>query len=782
MKFFINLAILFLILPNNLVWARDVDDTFKSSLADFLNINKFSSLKVCEANPRANDRDCPAVVVDSYKDIYTRGTAGVINQIVSNGELKNPRSVCASSAKEVSGIKTEELNMALASRFPGTVQLSQISGKCNQSINDEKGNLAANFMAYDFQFKTNAIAAALTDLLNSDAQIKSMKIVNNDTKTNCQEIKIESVRKHCEELNGCSQISSKKLFLLKKAEVAQALTTLQEINNDYNNQISILLKEKNPANREKIKVLEETRKLTIEEFKKFNPLIAGDKFKKLLKESVPSKAGVTPKPLSDIEIGQALIEQLSVSQDNIKAKIKDFIGAYNCLIGNSSKCDNFNDIIKQSKFYNHDGGNNVKGTIGIVGPVANFYQCTASVKDSRDSADKVLNESLISAALTVTPMVVVSGARLGLSVARIATLKRAENITAAVLDIEKGANAASLGANVLYGGHQTKEIFEQCKEEHKRLDDLGNNPKGMSCGSIDNIMVSKAISSSCTTQALLSAAALTPLAAPQIFKLARLAKIPKSAGDFLRNQNRLGKSLTASEEAVILGELKARPLKTILENGISPENAQFAENALARIYKQETLSAEEYMRLSTLVKNSDSPLLAITQQNNVKDILKSGRLWGNTEGSVYASSRPIVTTFDKIKTGHLGNGEGTFIFAPPASSLFKPHEIDGAYSALKNAAGQYKGPFGDIVIEKFTEQMVNGKPVIIITKARRADPNIGEVLHAGTNIAALKLAGRKYVLENVANAGVTSAGYGAAKAAGLNPDEKISRLIDELED
>lgn len=716
----------------------------------------------CQAQALAHEEECPEVLKETYQDIYRMGTVGFINKVVSDGALKNPRSACASSAKAIQNVKLADLYKDLQSQYPDSPQLYNVSLKCNVGVEHEKSNVAAAFMTYDFHFKKSAIETALNDLLESKAQLNSM--IDGDSLASCHEIGIQSVKAHCLELNACPAKNRNKLFAIKSGELSQTLTALQAINNEYNDLIKKMEREyltkRTPEMREQLQKIREAKKEIIESALNLNPLLRGEKFKKIISEALPASTYAKASPVNSAEIDSALKSQMVLSQKTINKKITHFADAYKCLTGKRTQCDNYNDIVKESKYQSRDSDTFKKPTLASV---ATFYNCVESVADSRNEADEVVNESLIGAALTVTPFVVVSGAKLAMTVAKVAS------VASKAARVEGGVNGANLAASAAYGGYQSQEVYSQCKQHEKEFEDLGAHQKNLSCKNLDNILINKSNSLSCSTQALISAAMLAPLAAPSAFKLAKLMNRPKSPVVTLAGKIRSGKSLTKEEEILLLKKIEeSRPLEKLLVKGISPEDSKFAQEALQRLYKQESLSPLELIKLSKLVKPTNPPLLVITQQNNVSAILESARIQGRTEGSVYASTKPIETGWDKFKTGHTGDAEGIFIFTPEAAGLFKPHEIEGLYSGLKRAAGQYKGPFGDIVIEAFEKKIIDGKTFVVITKARKADAAAGEALHDGKRTllksetlgnGRIRKNGRRALIEPLAGTSATSMGY-----------------------
>lgn len=126
-------------------------------------------------------------------------------------------------------------------------------------------------------------------------------------------------------------------------------------------------------------------------------------------------------------------------------------------------------------------------------------------------------------------------------------------------------------------------------------------------------------------------------------------------------------------------------------------------------------------------------------QNNVNEILAGKRIWGQTEGSVYAGTNPRTDGL----AGYLANtreprpGDVAFVFEGQAASLFKPHEVTGPFGLIKRLGGQNKAGFGDIAIKEFTRGP-NGE--VIITQAellagQHAGPKLWGIFTQGQRLA-----------------------------------------------
>lgn len=713
------------------------------------------TLEVISCAPTTNS--CPKVIEQSLSDIYRKGTAGTINAIISDGSLKNPRTACASSADMASRQSLEKLNQQLMEKFPDHPHLFEYTDKCESSLEKNERNLAQIYMTYDFHFKTEAIKSAMNDLLDSHRQTRFLLPAD---RINCSDIRLPGVQDRCDDLNQCQSHASAGYYLdMKTEEVSFALQGLKTLEEERRKLLSGTGRISSD-NRKRAAVLEEDMNM----IKDLNPLLKGERFKNIL------NGNPTPE-----QIRGAITAQVRVSQNEIQKKMADFNNAYKCLIGAAEDCDNFEDILKLSKYR----------TQGRIYPGANelnyastFHECTENIKAARNDADEVLNDVGIDLALTLTPYAIVSGVKAA------ATLARTANMTSRLARTETAAARVGLAANAGYAGYYNVEEYNRCQREVQEFSKLGSGETKMSCSNSDRILVNNSNNSRCVTQALISAALMTPMAAESL-RLARhipRTVIPKSDIDALANKIRNGQSLSASEEALLLARLKQdNPLDKLLVRGVSASDKAFATSTLDKLYMQQEVSAEDLLKLSKLIKERNPPLLIITNQNDVDKIMDSKTIWGSTEGSVYAATRPIETKIDRIKTGVHAEKEGTFIFTPEAAALFKPHEITGLYSAFKNTAGQYKGPFGDIVIEESRKTIVNGRPHIIVTKARRAGAE-GERLHSGqtTGEAARRLAGRRLVLDPLATGtGALVSIQAASTFTGVTVSDILFELLEE---
>lgn len=694
---------------------------------------------------------CPEVIRESYVDMYRKGTVGFINTVVSDGSLKNPRTVCNTSAQYVQKMDMRKLHQQMNKTFPQSAKLYEYTQDCDElkpKLKDDNV-LQDAYVLYDFHYKNEAIKTALQNLLDSEAQIN---LISPGELSSCPEMRIAEARSHCQELRGCKRDRPASRYLeMKSFEVEEAIKNIKILEAEKRK-----LSSGRSLKRDKVKQIERD----IETIKDLNPLLRGEKFKSL----VSGKTG-----LSRAVINQAIIDQLNISRKEIKSKLRSFNRAHDCLTGKNQNCENFESVMRMTKY---QSPNVTYPNAPELNYAANFHQCIENIKEERYKADLVLDDAAINLALTLTPYAVVSGAKLA------GTLARTSKIASDAAKVERLTGKGALAANISYGGYHTLDELKRCSAEISAFSKLGKPGRKMSCSSMDKIFVNNSNNSQCVSKAMVSAALLTPVGASSLKLAGKLPKAVPSKISELVKKVRSGKSLTKEEEALLLQRLKKNnPLEKILNKGLSANDKKFAETTLERLYKKEDVSPEDLLKLSKLIKPMNPPLLVITRQDNVKEIMESQRIWGSTEGSTYAAAKPIETKWDKVKTGVHGDKEGTFIFTPEAAVLFKPHEVEGLYSAMKRAAGQYKGPFGDIIIEESKQVMVNGRPHVIITKARRAAGTGSEVRHVQTTgKATQRLWGRRLAIEPVANLGTAAS---ALQMYSWYTDKPIDEIIRE---
>ncbi len=159
---------------------------------------------------------------------------------------------------------------------------------------------------------------------------------------------------------------------------------------------------------------------------------------------------------------------------------------------------------------------------------------------------------------------------------------------------------------------------------------------------------------------------------------------------------------------------------------------------------------------------------------HLTNIVRTGRVWGQTEGSVYGtvlnpeSNSSVVrglaraTSMADKKVADVG----LLQFEGQAAEVLAPHPLEGMYSGLKNVLGQYKGGFGDIVIDEadLVLGLPNGARKVIIRVAHNEGTHAGQTAFR----AARRLWGRRALIDTPIT---YAAGNGVAHAIAKRGEE-----------
>lgn len=135
-----------------------------------------------------------------------------------------------------------------------------------------------------------------------------------------------------------------------------------------------------------------------------------------------------------------------------------------------------------------------------------------------------------------------------------------------------------------------------------------------------------------------------------------------------------------------------------------------------------------------------TPTQIFTKTNDFSKILSSGRVWGQTEGSVWGMTSENASRW-RTWIGSKTRDPGTLIFEGNAAKLFRPHPDEGWFSGIKRLLGQQKAGFGDIVFEESSMTLLPNNTLVIREAALAT--------HAGqsTEMALMRLWGRRLAIE-----------------------------------
>lgn len=494
----------------------------------------------------------------------------------------------------------------------------------------------------------------------------------------------------------------------------------------------------------------------IEFIKAENPILRGDEASSFI-DKIISRAKL---PSRD-EFSTNLKEQFKSNKSLLKDKLKKNISMNHCILyGDSSECSDFDEDYARIPYRSTPMSfkrSEIESNGSRKKQLAReeLYQLPECIDRSRNLKNE-FNSFALDFSMNVGLTVLTGGAGLALRAGQLGKVALA-------------ARAATLGADAAFLGKGVNQAIDSCNKELNGLEEISKQSSKNICPiSIDGPGYVKTSNvKGCVTAALLASVDALPFVPAIASRAAKpIPKAPhslnnneqKELNDFI-NKYRSGKEIQPHEQARYLALLKkTNPLDRTIKKGLPSGEREFTEKALFKMFKQEELSADELLRLSKNLKPRNPPLVIVTAQNDMDKILGGKRIWGRTEGRVYASHREMDGVIDKLRTGVHDKKEGTIIFSGDTAALFKPHEVKGLYSAYKRIAGQQRGPFGDIVIEEFKKEMIDGKLVVVITKARRAkdSAHTSEVLHQGQSTfkAARKVAARVVTLDGALTTGL----------------------------
>ena len=214
----------------------------------------------------------------------------------------------------------------------------------------------------------------------------------------------------------------------------------------------------------------------------------------------------------------------------------------------------------------------------------------------------------------------------------------------------------------------------------------------------------------------------------------------------------------------------------------------------ARLFKASPAIAERVAQLQTkalsqpltreeaawLGERTNSVVLHTTDSRNFASIAgrtdtgaaSGGRLAATTERFVYGTRREINSVWRQVLSGVVPK-DGTVVFQGRAADLFSKHEVTGAYSLVKRAAGQLTtNGEGDIVI---TKAFYNAQTkTLSILDARMVASGERRFLLRSEGWSTAKLWGRRLVLDP---AMTTATGFVVVQSAAASQGGNVFEYI-----
>lgn len=716
--------------------------------------------------------DCPYLVEQFSNDTST----GIFFQMISDSPWNSCKKYIRSSADDISleefenDLSNEPMrDVGITSRYFSN-QINKCfdkSDKTKQEQDLQKKSILA--MSYNYLNKIKSNTHTLSkEIVNINSILKEDLL--NDLP--CDEFNMPHDKAYCLSVQdkkckaqGGLQDLSTELYINAIEPIHAISLKIKKIKSKYRGRGGSTIKAKEIG---KLKTI-------IEFIKAENPLLQGSHISEYIDDSMVDDYELPSLDKFKTNIKKQLKENRSI----VKEKIDRNIRMNNCILyGDSSECDDFDEELTEIPYqstamkFTKEGLKTEKGKRKQMAR-EELYQVPECIDRSRNLKNE-FNSFALNLSLNVGLTVATGGAGLVL---------RAGQLGRAAL----AARAVTLGADAAFLSTGVVKAIDSCNKHlngMKKISD--NNSKNICPLSMNNPSFIKTINvKGCVSAALLASIDALPFVPSIASKIARsipiqgslITKTEKLELDSFVKKIRNGDEITGNDKTRYLALLKkSAPLDTVMKSGLGVTEKVFTKKALEKMYKKEYLSAKELYRLSKNLKPRNPPLVIITGQNDMSKIIDNKRIWGQTEGRVYASQSEIVTKMDRAKSGVHDIKEGAVIFSGDTAALFKNHDVHGAYSALKNVAGQQRGPFGDIIIDEFKKEIVNGKLVLVITKARRAGAvgHADEVLHAGqTTINARKrAAGRAVGIDT----GITTSA-GLLGWVYMTEDEKLKKEV-----
>jgi hypothetical protein len=673
--------------------------------------------------------DCPYLVEQFSSDTST----GLFFQLISDSPWNSCNKYIKTSSKDISLEEFENDLSNEPSRDLGirsTYFTTQI-GKCFDSKKksaQEQELQKKSILAMSYNY-LNKIKSNTNTLSKEIVNINSLLSEDLLTDLPCDEFNMPhdsayclSVKSNnCKTRGGLGDLSTE--LYINAIEPIHALSLkIKEIKKRYAGRGGAVTK------RKKISEI----KNIIEFIKAENPLLQGSHLSKFIDDSMTNDYELP----SMKDFKNHMKVQLKDNKSILQSKLKRNIKMNNCILyGDSSECDDFDEDLAEIPYQSTPmafSKDEIQTKDNRKKQMAReqLYQVPECMDRSRNLKNE-FNSFALNLSVNVGLTVATGGAALAL---------RAGQLGKAAL----AAKAVTLGADAAFLSTGVIKAIDSCNKHLNGMKKISKSSNENICPiSLDNpgfIKTSNVLG--CVSAALLASVDALPFVPSIASRATRnvaqeatlVTKSEKRELDSFVEKLRNGDDLTDTDKARYLLLLqKSAPLENVMRPGIGIVERAFTKNALQKMYKKEYLSAKELFRLSKNLKPRNPPLVIVTAQNDMSKIMDSKRLWGQSEGRVYGTQKEIVTKVDRIKSGVHDAKEGTVVFSGDTAALFKNHDVHGAWSGMKNSAGQQRGPFGDIVIEEFKREIVDGKLVLVVTKARRAAgaSHSDEVLHAG---------------------------------------------------
>ena len=566
--------------------------------------------------------DCPYLVEQFRTDTST----GLFFQMISDSPWNSCNKYIKSSSKDISINRLESELSSSSRRDIGitSTYFSKLINKCFDSedkSHEEQELQKKTILAMSYNY-LNKIKKNTHTLSKEIININSILGVSLAEDLPCDEFNMPHDKAYCLSIasqkcrphEGLDSLSNE-LYINAIEPIYAVSLKIKEVRKRYSGRGGASIKIK------KIKEL----KTIIEFIKAENPLLQGSHLSKIIDDSM----------IDDYELPsinnfkKSIKAQLKENKFIVNQKIIRNIKMNNCILyGDSSECEDFDEQLSEIPYQStpmNFSKDELKTDEGKRRQMAReqLYQIPECIDRSRNLKNE-FNSFALNLSLNVGLTVATGGAGLVL---------RAGQLGKAAL----AARALTLGADAAFLSTGVTKAIDSCNKHLNGMKKISNDENKNICPiPLNNPTFIKTTNvKGCVSAALLASIDALPFFPSIASKIGRglsNKNSPVSKSEIKELDNfvkkiRNGDAITGSDKTRYLKLLqKSSPLESVMKADLGVTEKVFTQNLLEKMYRQEYLSAAELFKLSKNLKPRNPPLVIITAQNNMSDILKSKRI------------------------------------------------------------------------------------------------------------------------------------------------------------
>lgn len=396
-----------------------------NSVQEILKTN-FSAQKygTCSAVTYKN-KICPVILIDEVLDNNKKGIVGTINKmdnaLTDSGDFSTPNNVCKNAL-----IAPKPLAKDLELAF------QEHTFDCRTEL--EKNNIkgfdylrAEDYINSFLLEKKNQVEANMLSLLSVSHQIDQL-LGPGETSISCHQFTSDNVHEACKKSQSCSAPMAS-LFEQKLTSVFDTVELVRRLR----------LEMRSSPHRKELSH-------AVDALLEANPMLKSRAFEPLFMNM--------DRPLDRVNVERAYKKELKrtriIAIDNLKKNNR----AHLCMTGKSLDCEDFSEVVRTPFDKSNATARNISDS----------YRCLENAKESRNEANKVLNDVALSAALSFTPMAALQmGKALYQGGNLIKTAARLE-------DAKKKIIIGGLAFDGAFAGNEILKVQKSCEDKLKNLE------------------------------------------------------------------------------------------------------------------------------------------------------------------------------------------------------------------------------------------------------------------------------------------------------------------------